>query len=99
VQQDIPANRSALALAESESTTARVSLARRAWEGWKRIAHKIGVVQTRIIMVIFYFLFMLPLGLVLRVVRDPLHFKHPEGTNWVPHHQEPDTLENAQRQF
>jgi len=99
VQQDLTASESALGLSDSDSTAPKASLARRAWEGWKRIAHKIGVFQTRVIMVVFYFVFMLPLGLVLRLVRDPLHFKHPQGTNWVPHHQEPDTLENAQRQF
>jgi hypothetical protein len=99
VQEDVIATETTLGISEGDTTPVRASLGRRAWEGWKRIAHKIGVFQTRVIMTIFYFLLVLPLGLILRVVRDPLNLKHPEGTNWVPHHQEPHNLETASRQF
>lgn len=98
MQQDITVTETPLGISDSD-TTPQASLARRAWEGWKRIAHSIGVFQTRVIMTIFYFLLVLPLGLILRSVRDPLHFKHPEGTNWMPHRQEPHNLETASRQF
>jgi len=99
VQEDVIAADTTLGISDNNTTPVRVSLGRRVWEGWKRIAHKIGVFQTRVIMTIFYFLLVLPLGLILRVVRDPLNLKHPEGTNWVPHHQEPHNLETASRQF
>jgi hypothetical protein len=99
VSQDVSVADRSLDLAEAEAQASKASVWRRALENWKRFAHKLGVVQTRVVMVLFYFLFVLPLGLVLRVVRDPLHFRHPANTNWVPHPQEPQTLESARRQY
>jgi hypothetical protein len=76
-----------------------VSIWRRALEWWKRVAHKIGVVQTRVVLILFFFIFVLPLGLLLRLLRDPLHFRHPDGTNWTPHPGASLTIESARRQF
>ncbi len=70
-----------------------------AWDHWKKIARAIGVVQTRILMVCFYFVFVLPIGLLMRLNGDPLHLKAPAGTNWVPHRHEDPSLETARRQF
>ncbi len=72
---------------------------RQAWDHWKKIARAIGVVQTRILMVCFYFVFVLPIGLVMRLRGDPLHLKAPAGTNWMPHRHEDPSLETARRQF
>ncbi|MBI4514715.1 MAG: hypothetical protein HY699_02735 [Deltaproteobacteria bacterium] len=99
MQQNLTVVDRGVALAGTPSSESTPSVWRRAWEGWKRLAHAIGVVQTRIMMVVFYFIFVFPLGLVLRLVRDPLHLKHPADTNWVPHQQEPATIETARRQF
>lgn len=75
------------------------SIWQRAWEGWKRIAHVIGVFQTRLIMLLFFFLFVLPLGMILRLVRDPLHLAHPPKTNWVEHPHDAHDLDSARQQF
>ncbi len=75
------------------------SFLRRAWDHWKKITRAIGVVQTRILMVCFYFVFVLPIGLVMRLRGDPLHLKAPAGTNWMPHRHEDPSLETARRQF
>jgi hypothetical protein len=72
---------------------------RTAWERWKKIARAIGVVQTRILMVAFFFLFVLPLGLIMRMRGDPLHLRPPQGGNWTPHRNQDATLETAKRQF
>lgn len=69
------------------------------WEHWKRTARAVGIVQTRILMVGFYFVLVLPLGLVMRMKGDPLHLNAPKGTNWVPHHDEEVSVESARRQF
>jgi hypothetical protein len=42
-----------------------------AWTRWKKIARAIGVVQTRILMVCLYFIFVLPLGVVMRLSGGP----------------------------
>jgi len=73
--------------------------ARATWEHWKKIAHAIGVVQTRILMVVFYFIVAFPLGLVMKRSGDPLHLKEPAGGNWTPHRHEEPSLDTARRQF
>lgn len=74
-------------------------LLRRAWERWKRIAHAIGVFQTRLIMSLLYFVIVLPLGLVVRVVGDPLGLRKPAGSNWQRLEPHPRSLESAHQQF
>jgi len=69
------------------------------WTRWKQIAKAVGVVQTRLLMVFFYFVFVFPLGLIIRRSGDPLHLKAPSGSNWTPHRQEPASLDAARRQF
>ena len=69
------------------------------WDRWKKIARAIGVVQTRILLVVFYFLVVLPLGLIMRMSGDPLHLKAPKGSNWTPHRHEDASLDTARRQF
>ncbi len=75
------------------------SFVRLAWAHWKKVAHAVGVVQTRVLMVIFYFIVVLPIGLVMRLVGDPLHLRRPAGSNWSEHrHQEP-SVDSARQQF
>ncbi len=71
---------------------------RAAWDHWKKIARAIGVVQTRLLMVVMYFIFVVPLGLVARMRADPLHLRAPKGSNWMPHRHQPPNLESARRQ-
>ena len=72
---------------------------RAAWAHWTKIAHAVGVVQTRVLMVIFYVIVVLPIGLIMRLSGDPLHLKHPAGGNWSPHRHEEPSLDGARRQF
>ena len=76
-----------------------LSFLRAAWTRWKKIARAIGVVQTRILMVCLYFVFVLPVGIVMRLRGDPLRLKRPAGSNWTPHHDEEASVEAARRQF
>ena len=72
---------------------------RAAWAHWMKMGHAIGVVQTRILMVFFYFVAVMPLGLVMRLRGDPLHLKPREEGNWTPHQHQEQTLDAARRQF
>ena len=72
---------------------------RGAWLHWKRLAHAVGVVQTRFLMVGFYFLVVLPLGLVMRLADDKLRLQRPQGSCWVPHAHEDQSIDTARRQF
>ncbi len=75
------------------------SIWRAGWEHWKQIAHAVGVVQTRFLMVLFYFVMVLPLGLLMRSREDRLRLRPPEGSLWVPHEDHEHTLERARRQY
>jgi len=72
---------------------------RATWDRWKQIAKAVGVVQTRLLMVFFYFVFVFPLGLIVRRTGDPLHLKPSSHGNWTPHRQEQASLDTARRQF
>lgn len=98
MQHETTLSNPGMALADAASTPPR-PLWRRAWEGWMRFAHVLGVINTRIIMFIFFFIFVLPIGLVLQLLRDPLHIKHPPDTNWVPHPHDTHGLDSAHQQF
>lgn len=73
------------------------SLYKRAWQGWKDLAHKIGNFQARVILSIFYGLLVLPFGLAARFFSDPLRIKKkPE--QWLDHPDEAYDLEWARKQ-
>jgi len=70
---------------------------KRAWQAWKRIAHKIGNFQARVVLTIFYFLLVFPFGIAARLFSDPLRIKH-RPTEWLDHPDEAYNEEWARRQ-
>lgn len=54
------------------------------WKGWLRIARAIGVVNTAVLLTILYWLVVVPLGVILRLLgKDPLRLRRgPERTLW-----------------
>jgi hypothetical protein len=85
--------------AHSGAAAPEPGLFRRAWTRWKEIAHAIGLFQTRVIMSVLYFIIILPVGVLARLVSDPLHLREPKGTNWERLESHPRTLESAHQQF
>ncbi len=72
---------------------------RGAWTHWQQLARAIGVVQTRILMIVFYFIVVLPTGIFARLSDDKLRLRRPAGTCWVPHPPAEQNLDSAHRQF
>ena len=72
---------------------------RRLWQGWKRIAHKIGDFQARVLLTIFYFVIVSPFGLAVRTFSDPLALKAKTPRGWRPRASGAVALEQARRQF
>jgi hypothetical protein len=69
------------------------------WKKWKALAVKIGNFQGRLILTLFYFIFVTPFGLVVRLSSDPLQMKHSSGSSfWRPKASPESTLEEARRQ-
>lgn len=72
------------------------------WNRWLKVAHIIGNFQAQVILTIFYFIFVLPFGAVLRLFADPLRLKHVRTrakSNFQVWTHKKDTLEAAGRQF
>ncbi|HXZ42003.1 MAG TPA: hypothetical protein VEG68_14765 [Terriglobales bacterium] len=74
-----------------------LDLLKRAWQGWKKIAHKIGNFQARVLLTVFYGVLVLPFGLAARFFSDPLRIKK-KPAQWLPHPDEAYDLEWARKQ-
>jgi hypothetical protein len=73
---------------------------RRAWTAWKRIAHRIGHVQARILLTLFYFVILAPFAVALRLFADPLAIKPGTPRGWRDRPESPaDALAAAAQQF
>jgi hypothetical protein len=59
-----------------------MTLLKNLWNGWKKIARKIGDFQARLILGIFYFVIMGPLSLVIRN-NDPLGLGKESHKGWL----------------
>jgi hypothetical protein len=67
------------------------------WRAWKRIAHKIGNFQSRVLLTIIYFVLVLPFGLCVRFFADSLRTKN-RPTQWLDHPEEAQDLVWARKQ-
>jgi hypothetical protein len=70
---------------------------KRAWQAWKRIAHKIGNFQARVLLTVFYGVIVLPFGLTAHWFSDPLRIKR-RPTQWLNHADEACDLTWARKQ-
>ena len=78
----------------------RPSIPRRLWEGWKRFGRKVGDVQARGLLILFYFVFLAPFALVVRWGSDPLAIKAGTRKGWRPRIDETGSpTERATKQF
>ena len=64
-----------------------------------RVLRKIGDVQARIILAIFYFVVLAPFALFVRWTRDPLALKPATRKGWLPRKAEEDVAARAKEQF
>jgi hypothetical protein len=70
------------------------------WNKWKAVAHSIGLFQSRIILTLFYFIIMLPAGIVFSFFKNELGIKNKNrSTGWIGKKQQCQTLEEMRRQY
>ncbi len=69
--------------ANPEGTT-RPSRARALWECWRRFAKRIGDIQARALLTLFYFVVLAPFALAVRWASDPLAIKSATPRGWRP---------------
>ena len=56
-------------------TISKVSFWRRLWQAWLRLGHWIGNVMSWVWMPLFYFVFVMPIALGIKLFADPLHLR------------------------
>ena len=61
-----------------------MGLLKNAWRWQKKFARYLGNFQARLLLTIFYFLLLLPFGLAVRLLADPLRTKKLP-TGWLEH--------------
>ncbi len=73
---------------------------RKLWDHWMVLARKIGKFQSRILLTFFYFVIVLPFGLGVRLLADPLYIRRrpPADTAWLPRETRDVDLADGQRQ-
>jgi hypothetical protein len=55
------------------------------WNAWKGFASRMGNYQSRVLMAFIYFVVVLPFGLGVTLLADPLRVKQAKGpSNWQP---------------
>ncbi len=70
------------------------------WEGWKRIALKIAVVQTAILLFLLFSVVVGPIGLLMRLFRsDPMLARREPGSFWNLREHTRERMEECSRQF
>jgi hypothetical protein len=55
-----------------------------AWERWKSLAARAATFQARVLLTLFYWLFVTPFGLVVRTFFDPLRMSRSAGGRFTP---------------
>jgi len=74
-----------------------LSSLKKLWAAWKRIAHRIGDFQARVLLTVIYAVLVLPFGLAIRLFSDPLKIKK-RPAKWIDHPHDAIDLEWAHRQ-
>jgi len=74
---------------------------RKIWEGWKKVAHAIGVFQTKLILSILYFIVIAIAATISRLLLQDLLDRRYKSKKplWKKREQLEPSLEMAKRQF
>lgn len=69
--------------------------------GWMAFATVLGHINTRIILTVLYYLVMTPVGVIMRLFRDPLDrsLKDTRDSQWIRREREPVDVARYERQF
>jgi hypothetical protein len=71
------------------------------WRGWKKFAHVLGIVQTRILLTVAYFVILMIAAVVRIITRADLLDRKMDKKPTYYHAREPfkDTLQTVRRTF
>lgn len=69
----------------------------RLWDAWKRLGKAIGHVQAKIVLALFYAIFVFPFGIMVRLFSDPLRIKK-RPSEWLDYPDKACDMQWARRQ-
>jgi hypothetical protein len=69
------------------------------WHGWKAFGQFMGNWLARVVLTVFYFSVLVPFGLGVRLLADPLFTKRQPDMLWHPRSTGDQTLEDTRRQY
>ncbi len=70
------------------------------WQHWGYFSKRMGGFQSRIILSLFYFIFVSPFALAVKIFSDPLNIKHKSSkSHWLTKKEINADLEQSRRQF
>ncbi len=70
------------------------------WQSWKNFSKRMGSFQSRIMLSLFFFIFVTPFALGVKIFSDPLKIKHQSSkSHWLPKKEIKYDLEQYRRQF
>ena len=70
------------------------------WQGWKRIAEKIAVVQTFVLLLLLFVVGLGPISLLMKLFRkDPMHAPRSPGSFWALRERTRERMEECLKQF
>jgi hypothetical protein len=76
-----------------------MKILRLVWSQWLRIARRIGVFESRLLLTLFYFTLLLPLGLLFSLLADPFGVKTKKRTAWTTKIIDAETVTTLREQF
>jgi nitrate reductase gamma subunit len=70
------------------------------WQSWNEFSKRMGSFQSRILLSLFFFVFVSPFAIAVKMFSDPLHLKYQSRTSWwIPKKEIRNELEEFRRQF
>ena len=75
-----------------------MGLIRNLWSAWKKLAHKIGVFQSKVIPSVFYLL-LLPFGFLFSFFKDALKMKMERKSTWEDKTSQSETIAELRQQY
>ena len=70
------------------------------WQSWKNFSKRMGGFQSRIILSLFFFIFVSPFALAVKIFSDPLNIKNKSSkSHWLTKKEIKTDLEQYRRQF
>jgi len=70
------------------------------WQIWNNFSKRMGNFQSRIILSLFFFIFVSPFAIAVKIFSDPLNIKHQSSkSHWLTKKEKKTDLEQLRRQF